>query len=600
MRATLDLSGEPDRIIGLWQESGGTYSVSTLYEVDGANRSTLYVAGTTPLSSSPEDDLQPFVVRLTVPDSIADQMLEPDAWLKLKLFDQDVTLVEDDTFIPDDEPSAGMKHLYIASSNKPKLYAFVEEFKGSLAPNEAFDDEEFRLELVTSSNDEVVYDASAGVELQPTQQQQSAARLDRTLENAPRFASLNTTPLMMPNFAIAQSGGSTGGGNYSPEEVLTWFKFLFGRYGEELLDAYTGTITVEPLDNLIPWHWKRYRVENWMQSDANDGKALIIRLDNDQKSAVQAAQALFFAFQDCRSWLARYDFNLAVFDGVLQDAINGDADGADLYNAYYQGNIAPIAEALGDCALAGEIGLSIANVGADVVFTLNDVATHAQAGQWKQAGTTLAMGAVFVGPVMKLAKRTGKKVVIESLEGTFEITARVQEALIDVTGAANRAEKMAKLRPLVASGDLGDDFIRWAYENTALLTESRGQLRRALLAKVDGRQPAKAAAHHYLPIHYSEDLELKFLMTGLDPNDVSLGTWMDKKFHLRIHGKGLSGQGWGPGGPWNYQWRRFFATAAQTRTAEEVMDFLDELKAVISDATKPVDEMDWPHRPNGN
>jgi hypothetical protein len=563
VRGTLDLSNENTRVIGLWQGSGSTYSIHTRYEWDENDRTKLYVAGTTPLNSSPRDDLQPFVVRLTLPANAAAQMSGAGGWLELKLFGQNVTLLENNSFIPGDPPPSGMKHLYIATNSNPTLFAFVREFAGSLAPQTAFNNEEFRLELITTNDSQVVFDASAAVELQPI-------------------------PVALSLLSMSQTNSAGGAGNYTDQEVLAWFKFLFGRYGEELLAAYSGTITVEPLDDLLPWHWKRSRVENWMQSDAKAGRQLIIRLDNDQKSPVQAAQALFFAFQDCRSYLARYDFNQEVFDNVLQAAAEGDPAGQDLYAAYHQANLAPIAQALGDCALAAEIGLSVTSGAADVIFTLNDVATHAQAGEWKQAGTTLALGALLTGPVMKVAKRGGKKIVIESLEGTFEISARIQEALVDVTNAANRAEIMDKLRPLIESGELGPDFIEWAYDNTKLLTESRQQL-----AKVLGSRPKNNVAHHYLSIHPSEKLELKFLQAGLDPNAKEFGVWMDEAFHKTIHN--ASGN-WGPGGAWNFQWIRFFEINANP-TELEVRDFLEQLKDAIADSSKPVNEMSWPHRP---
>jgi hypothetical protein len=590
IRATLDIAGESDRIIGLWQGSGGNYSINTRYEWDEADRTKLYVAGTTPLDSSPDDYVEPFVIRLTVPTAVADRMIQPGSWLKVKLADQDVSLVEDGDgdFIsgdslaigmrslnknsaqiesensdPDDTPPAGMKYLYVASNDKPKLYTLVHELKGNTAPAKVFADEQFSMDLVSSNNDGIIYRGGAGVELQPTPQ--------------------------------PPSGGTGMVGNYTQPEVLTWFRFFFGRYGENLLNGYasiSGTITVEPLDNLWPGHWKRYRVENWMQSDANAGRAPVIRLDNDQKSAVQAAQALFFALNEYRSWLARYDFNQAVFDGALQDAVNGDADGADLYQAYHDASTAPIAQALGDCATAAEVGLSIANVGADIAFTLNDVATHAQAGEWKQAGTTLAMGAIFTAPVMKLAKRTGGKVIIHSLQKTFEISANVENAIIDIATATNRAEKMKRLLPLIVSGEIKPELIEWLYRNTKLLTEDRGQLRRAM-----GNPPnLHDVAHHYLPIFYSRSMELQFLKVGLDPNAREFGAWLDEGFHTKIHYRKVGGLDWGPGGPWNFQWTEFFTRFPEANETQ-VREFLDQLKAAISNPAMPVDKMPWPYRP---
>ncbi len=98
-------------MIGLWQNSSGTYSLHTAYKWDEANRSTLYVAGVTPLQSSPEDDLQPFVVRVTVPESLAEQLTKSSGWLKLKMFGANKTLVEGNNLDTGEIPPSGMKYL---------------------------------------------------------------------------------------------------------------------------------------------------------------------------------------------------------------------------------------------------------------------------------------------------------------------------------------------------------------------------------------------------------------------------------------------------------------------------------------------------------
>ncbi len=74
---------------------------------------------------------------------------------------------------------------------------------------------------------------------------------------------------------------------------MVWMSHSADMDNNSLTDIL-GQITVESLDNTLPWHWKRYRVENWMQQDASAGRQLIIRLDDDQKSPISAAKALFF------------------------------------------------------------------------------------------------------------------------------------------------------------------------------------------------------------------------------------------------------------------------------------------------------------------
>jgi hypothetical protein len=59
---------------------------------------------------------------------------------------------------------------------------------------------------------------------------------------------------------------------------------------------------------------------------------------------------------------------------------------------------------------------------------------------------------------------------------------------------------------------------------------------------------------------------------------------MPIEFHKMIHGKGTRGQGWGPGGPWNFQWRAFFEDKPLA-TAEDIFKFKDNLLKRISDRT---------------
>ncbi len=148
------------------------------------------------------------------------------------------------------------------------------------------------------------------------------------------------------------------------------------------------------------------------------------------------------------------------------------------------------------------------------------------------------MNAILGGPVMEIATRTGKSVIIHTAKSTWKITPAIQNALVDLTERMPRFQKMQKLGPLIQNGSISQEAVEFIYTETKILTESRNQLASNLGTKPTGNY----VAHHYLPVYYSKNLELKFLQAGLDPNDTRFGTWMDEGFHQRIHGQVFKGQ----------------------------------------------------------
>jgi len=595
LQGTLELasqSGDPEFFMCKWRETGintRTFAASAFYTWNEDARSRLYISSTTSLSNSPEGILQPFVVRVTVPESIVSTLKDPQGWLKLKLFDNGVDLVEKTDFIPNDKPPAGSKYLYIASDNQPKLFAILKEYTDTLVPEAAFDEECFRVELITTQDGKVAFKGSPSIDFE-------SALLDQQSEQSMPFRDAS----IVSNVASYNNSATAG---YTKDQVLQWFKFLFGAYGERLLTAYDGmggTVEVSGLNHLTNWHG--YKVKNWYQADQNAGKSPIIIIDNQQKTVIHAAKALFFALNDFRSPWARYDFNNAVFDQALQESLTGDASIDDVIREFNRGQIGSMGEALGHCVTAAEIGLSLVAEPVNWVFTLNDVADHVRVGEYRQAGVLLGAGVILSGPVMKVAQRSGKTIVIHSIEGTLEISSKLRNVLINITEKVPRYKIMRELAPLIKSGELSQEAIEFIYKNSKLLTESRAGLERNLIAAGKPR-PKGHAPHHMFPVipnELAEPMELKFLKAGLDPNDAQFGKWLPKNIHDKIHGVGSAGQGWGPGGAWNYQWKQFFERNANP-TEGQIRTFLDKLRGVLDDvidnSSKPLKEYKWPYKP---
>jgi hypothetical protein len=584
-----DGSGNTEQIMGRWLETAVNsrhFNVSTFGEWNDGDRSLLFISGTSPLNSSPENFLEPFVVRVTVPESVATALQDNDGWLALKLFGQDVTLIEKNDFVPDDAPASGMKHLYIASGNDPKLFAILQEFKGTLAPQAAFDEQAFRTELVTRADDKVVFDAVPSIELEVSQSGQQQARMERILLGGPQYASEDPVP--------GEDNKQTAG-YYTKANVLVWFNFLYGKYGHYLLEGYTETGgTIELADMNRALDWDGFKVENWMDLDAQAGRNLKITIDKDHKTAVQAAMALFDAINDANGMLGRYDLKVKMATAFNQ-AMADDPEGADLYNQLKAHNTQQVKDLGGYTSNAIELGLCIANPGADIAFTANSVIEHAQDGEYVQAGVMATVGVIFTPTLMKAAKRTGKSVVIHTGAETLEVSGKLRDAIIDLTVDMPRYQKMAKLLPHIRSGDIPPDAIEFIYKNSDLLKESRGQLAKNLIAAGKSKPSwFSHEAHHFLVIHPSEELELKFLMAGLDPNDAQFGKWLPLNIHKKLH---YAGEGWGPGGPWNYQWIQFFRDHPEA-SESQILDFLNqEMKPVLNDLianpSKTLDELNW-------
>ncbi len=506
--------------------------------------------------------------------------------MKLKLFEEGVDLIDDTPGIQSEQAPTGSKFLYIAANNAPRLFAILSNYAGTLAPQAAFDEGCFRVQLVRRQDGFLLYNATPSIDFEPAPPSPSAPQ---AAPFAPGIASPETSP--------------SGAGGYTVDQVTCWFKFLFGGYGERLLNTYIGlggTIELDSLSHLTNWHG--YTVKNWKDSDRNAGRKPVIVIDSQQKTVVHAAKALFFAMDEFRSPWARYDFNIGVTDRAFAEALTGDASIDDAIREFNRGHIVVLGEALGDCVTAAEIGLSLAAEPANWIFTLSDAADRARAGKYGEAGVMLGVGVILTGPVMKVAKRSGKTIVIHSVDSTLVISGKLRDVLVDVTDKMPRYKVMERLVPLLESGELTEDAIAFIYHNSKLLAEPRTRLEANLIAAGKPR-PKGCVPHHMLPIipnELREPMELTFLKRGLDPNDAKFGQWLRKDIHDKIHGVGSAGQGWGAGGAWNYQWKRYFEDNAKTGEAE-VRTFLDTLRGVLDDVianpSRSLLDYDWPYKP---
>ena len=297
---------------------------------------------------------------------------------------------------------------------------------------------------------------------------------------------------------------------------------------------------------------------------------------------------------------ARSDFAPAVTAAYEQACID-DGDGAEFYNAYYAGNIQPILEASADCAQAVKVGLSLANVGADIAFTINDAVESAQEGKYIQGAATAMMG-IFAVRSLKVFERAEEGMTVT--RGGLEIhySADLLKKLRTALDHPERYKVMEELRPLIDSGEVTGDMIEQLY-NAGILKERRQGLKAYLMEKLGwtSAQAKNHAGHHYFPIipkELDKPLELKFLRAGLDPNDPEYGVMMDVALHQKIH----SGKGWGAGGPWNYNWKRFFEDNPEA-DADMMLKFLNEkMLPCISKEKKdlPLDDMGWFYNPKTN
>ena len=580
--------------MGVWQEtsaSSKTFAAQSSYQQDDTASSVPSIVGVFTGGGSPQGFLEPFVVRLTVPTEQAQWITSAGGPLKVQLFGQNVEVVQNDTFILGQTPPTGSTYLWIASSSVPRLFAIVTGASSSLTPPDALRSGGFKITTLFTGNGNTVpgFLSNPSVIFQPASGSSSS-----TVDG-------NTNAQSSPNTVDSTKFG---------EQTIAFYDVLFQGYGARLLTSYQNAgLQIQFVDFNDQSYNPLYRLKNHYLSnttpdDQRTGKVPVLYINTRATNPVLAAQALFFGLNELKVWTIRDDLRLVSFQQALDDAVAGDPTNATIYQALYQVNIQPIAEAISDCSQAAEVGLSLIAEPAFLIFTTADIADSLQEGDYTKTGTIIAMAALPT--VAKRCFAAGRPLVLRLGGGLqdLQLAGPVLQALASFTDKSlTRIQKMQILRPLLENGSVTKELIRQLYASGELKTPklklpyppyqpgSPYAILRDELETLLGRQmnKDKEVAHHMLVLEH----EVKFLEVGLDPNAGENGLFLAKEFHKRIHGKGS--KGWPGGDIWNYQWDQFFAKpGAENYTAQDIITFRDKLKSIISDSSIDVEKMDWP------
>jgi hypothetical protein len=548
----------------------------------------LRVAGVTISVAQDGRAFQPTMIRVTLPESVAEWIGE-DGWLKAELNGAEVQLEEQEGLTPGNEPPAGMKHFYITASGNPATYLAHDDLVGEHFPSAVANDREFKLSLKKRDGGEVIYESGASIsEFAPlNEDQQQAAMMGGGMMMA-----------MSSGGGEAQSSSSSGG-EYNLTDVKLIFELMFGKVGLDLLALYENAgVQVEvtswfgfstySFDGIRP-----YEADGLPPEQKETAKIFLNR--GRCETVVDAATALFNSLQDLHSKPAvflRSDLNPADLDW-FQVLDNASSDGDDLVNAWRNRTLAPIKETLVGFTETVKFGMSFTLVGDAVVTT-------AETGQAVQEGNTVG-AAVLVGMALTpeviekmwaWCKRTGLKWRCE-LPGnvTIEFTEGILDALRVIPRNGTPLQKIEALRPLIDNGSITKEHLEAMWRGGYLKSKYP---RKELADNLGGSalMKLKNAPQHDYPVAK----ELEFLMRGIDINAKSSGRWLPKEFHKLLHGKGTSGQGWGPGGPWNFQWNTFFDQNPNA-TREQIEDLLNQLRSITSDTSKTLDDIEWPYNP---
>lgn len=592
-----DSNGRDHRIHGLWRETSANtliFEPYTIQYIDDSRVGNMSIVGVINGSGSPPARMEPFVARFTIPQSLADKMADGQI-LKTRLSGEIVQLVKNNSLIPDDLPSPGMSHLYIAEDDMPKVFAAIEEFATELCPGGDFTEGLLTVDMIQ--------DGASG--------------------NSTYDASASFIKLPQPPTPAEQSTNNEGSLEaYSLDEVLIWYEILFGEYGMQVLQVYqdlgesTLKIQLSDLNDLTNWH--DYEIDNWFDADAANGLPCLVLIDNDQKSAVQAAMSLYYALHELKGPFTRNDVRLAQLEAALDRAISADAAGEETWRKLANYQFEAIGEALQTCYDAAAMGISIANEGASWVLTLTDAEEEWQQGsRWTAAGMVALELVPFISG--RLAK-TGRSLLIKRVINgqEFELTAEVAGALgkmseeirlresvldsiptKDFKGRASvivaaRFRMMAHLSPLIQQGVVDPAVIEALYREGMLQIDpsvSRMALRDNLTEHFELNPTNLYQAHHDLPLQF----ELDFLKAGIDPNHFEYGRFVEQ---IDNHAKWHHPKGFGPGGAFNKMWQDFLSIPAN-RNRDAILLRLQQIRAGTQFLIKRLDGTVEPFKFNG-
>lgn len=528
---------------------------------------------------------QPTLIRIMLPESVA-SWIGQAGWLKAELNGTEVQIEDHEGLTPGNEPPAGMKHFYITDSGDPVAYLANDGLIGTHFPSQVASDGEFRLELKKREGGDIVYKSSAAIgefaplNEEPPQTSMSAASGEST-----------------PEPPVAQATSTEA--EYAFADVKLLFELMFGKVGLDLLTLYENAgVQVE----ITSWFGLSTYSFDGIRPNEADGLPLAqkktpkIYINTTRcDTVVDAATALFNALQDLHNKSAVF-LRISLNPGDLQwnqvlDSANSDPD--DLVDAWRNRSLAPIEDTLVGFTETVKFGMSFTLAGDAIVTT-------AETGQALEEGNTVS-AAVLIGMALtpeviekmwRWCKRYGK-VWRCDLPGnvSLELTEEVLNALRVVPRKGTPLQKLEALRPLIDNGTITRDGLEAMWRGGYLKSKYP---RKELADNLGGSLLSKLT---HAPQHdYPVAKELEFILRGIDINAKSSGRWLPKEFHKIIHGKGTSGQGWGPGGPWNFQWDRFFAETPNA-TRDQIENLLDQLRSLTSDFTKTADQIEWPYKP---
>jgi hypothetical protein len=215
-------------------------------------------------------------------------------------------------------------------------------------------------------------------------------------------------------------------------------------------------------------------------------------------------------------------------------------------------------------------GLSMVNEGANIVITLDEL----RQGHW---GAAIGIIPFLPAAMTKIKFVNLAGTPLKEFGQSEAFAVRNAMRIVNAGAAEQRALRVRALGKLYDEGKLTAEQLR----STATTMYDKGilkipkarnydQLEKALPPKPKGMREARR--HHDLPV--AKEFEIEFIAAGLEPNDY--GRWIPDA----VHKKWSTGKGFGRGGPYGAEWRKFLfdaSGASKGKTKEEILNYLKEL-----------------------
>ncbi len=577
-------SGGLNRIQAVWTETGNSTHVfsqiSTLATVDSWQN--LRIAGTALAAPSNPGTFNPFVIRMETPESI-------EAFGKKGLFTAEWDSAAATFRKPHrnigEAPPAGLAWHYLSRGIEPRVFCLHPSLAGS--PHSPGD--------IIGEN---------GIHLRFRPKHDPSKEFKSSIKPIDVIPAPPGSPPVAGLLAAAAPAPA-----YSMAEVRLWFELLFDTAGKDLLDRLSnGTssdrgvaISLQQLWATDKRPYKFQKTEPRYQDTGGSGERASLWINTRVcKTPVDASVALYHALQELRNKDALWLRSGLVIDWteVLNTYLQSTASDAEIEKALREAKLGPLLGTVTAAKDAYALGFSFVP-GGDAIVTSVDVEN--QLVQGNVGGAALVGSALLAPRLLKIMARYAGKTLkrwrwnLGDL-GNIEWNAAqldIIENPVIFSLTASRADRMAALAPAIRAGTITDVQVIKLYEMGVLKLRSgtsRSTLRKAMLAA--GQDGKGKIAHHMLPIAAKNpELELKFLQRGIDPNDAENGLFLTQTKHDLVHGKGATG--WGFGDPYLHQWYEFFEENPAA-DFQAVIDFREQLKAIISQEYKHADDIPWP------